>query len=182
MRSSFFRISRKGVVKELFLYRGVPYILDNRNRLWAFNPSIAVSLGVKLPHITMQMLKHLPVAGAASLATTSLAFLDSATMGLVTANGFQPITAAATGFIGFYVGDFAYSMWTMSHKSIGAGGNFFTDLIEKNVVTVEADSAYDDFTITTKRRGKLRASYLSSLTAHLNRPSCAEYLTRLTLP
>ncbi len=181
--NNLLRISRKGMVKELIMYRGWPYILDKRGRLWAFDVSWRTSFRNKVPYIAFRSLKTAPISLLAGVGVYGLALLDETFTGLMPADNFEPSSGFWAGVIGYYGFDLAHTLFLKSHRSINRGGDFFRELIAKAVQEISPDTSYDDYVITSSLgRGRLQHRYLSHLApTYAGTSSCLEYLTKMNM-
>jgi hypothetical protein len=170
-------------VQDLIMYRGWPYILDRRGRLYAFDVSWKTDFRNKLPYIAMRSLRTIPLAVGAGVGVYGLAMLDQTFTGVISIEAFRPSQAFWSGFMGFYGLDLAYTVFLKSHRAIGWGGNFFTTLVAKGVTEVKPDQNYDDYQVISRRgRGRVENRFLSHLApAYAGHSSCVEYLTKMNM-
>lgn len=181
---SHFRISRPGVAKELLMYKGWPYILDKRGNLYALSSSLATTLNNKLPYITIRFFKTIPIAFAAGVGTYAIGLIDNTFFGLVMGGAnFSAASAFFGGVLGFYGIDISRTIFLKSQRAIGRGGNFFTQIVARNVQQITPNDLYDDYTIETYEWPKKTKQHnLSQLIpGSVAGKTCVDYLTRLNL-
>lgn len=180
--SNLLRISQRHAVKELIMYRGWPYILDKRGRLYAFDVSWKTSFKNKIPYIALRSIRTLPLAIGIGIGSYGLALMDATFTGILSIDAFQTSNAFWSAFMLYYGLDIAHTVFLTSHRTINRGGNFFTELLEKGVTSAVADPSFDDFIISAKRFGSSHAQVrnLSHLAPdYAGQSSCLEYLTKM---
>jgi hypothetical protein len=180
--NNLLRISRKGAVKELVMYRGWPYVLDKRGRLYAFDVSWKTSFRNKVPYMSMRALKSVPVAFGLGVALYGLALLDESFIGFIPFENFHPSTAFWDGIILYYGIDGAKTLFFTSHRKINRGGDFFRQLIAKSVTDLTPHQQYDDYVVSSRTARDSQTRFLSMLApAYAGSGTCLEYLTRMNL-
>lgn len=183
--SNLLRISRTGVAKELIMFRGWPYILDKRGRVWAFNPSWGTDLRNKIPYIALRSVRTLPVAGAIGIASFGVALIDQTLFGILPFQNFTGWSAFFSGVTAFYGIDVAHTIFFMSPRTVGTGGNYFTERIASGVKEVKRDPQFRDFQLVLAKgwpRAKRSVMRLSEVSPeYASRSSCLEYLTRMNM-
>lgn len=126
-QESLLRVSKKGSVKQLILYRGWPYVLDNHGKIYAFDDSWYGSLSNKFSYMGIRALKTVPVAVGVGLSAYAIGLVDTTFLGFLPT---REVPASATilgGMLVFYGADLAYTAFVRSHRDIGHGGNFYKD-------------------------------------------------------
>jgi hypothetical protein len=181
--NNLLRISRRGAVEELVMYRGWPYILDRRGRFYAFDISWKTNFKNKLPYMAMRSVKTIPYAIASGIGVYGLALLDQTFTGIITSATFNSSEAFLAGFLKYYGLDTAHTLFFKSHRKINRGTNFFTTLVAKGVSQIQEDKDYDDYRVTIKRgRSASEVRFLSHLApTYAGHSTCIEYLTRMNL-
>ncbi len=181
--SHLMRISRRGSVSKLVLFRGWPYILDKHGRIYAFDISWKTAFKSKVPYIAMRSLKSLPLAVAASGAVYGVALLDQTLTGLISIESFQPSEAFWGTLLTYYAVDITHTVLMRTHRSAGDGGNFFKELVAKGVTEFSEDPQFADYRIVSSKAPiQSRVQYLSKIMPnYAGTSSCLEYLTKINL-
>ncbi|MBX3022121.1 MAG: hypothetical protein KF799_10645 [Bdellovibrionales bacterium] len=181
--ATLFRISKKNTAKQLILYRGWPYLLDNHGRLMAFDASWYTSLRNKFPYLSMRFVKTAPLAVGVGLSGYFINLIDGTFLGLLPSRDVQAFTTILGGVLVFYGLDIGNTILNRSHRAIDMGSNFFTLTVAKGVSDIVPHPDFDDYLVETKAwRKVVKREPLSLLIPHsLVGRSCAEYLTRLSL-
>jgi hypothetical protein len=177
------RISRENAVKQLILYRGWPYIVDTKGRLFSLDVSWQQALRQKLPYIFMRMIKTLPLAAAAGAGSWALTMFDQNFTGFISMSAFQqPSVAFLSGIMLYYGLDLTRTVFFKKPRAIGEGGNYFTQKLGEGVVNIEEDQNYDDYVVTFKKKRKRKADQFLSLMAPAIADSrCIEALIRMNM-
>jgi hypothetical protein len=182
-QSHLMRISRKGAVSKLVMFRGWPYILDKHGRIYAFDVSWSTSLKGKIPYMTMRSLKSLPLAIGIGGAVYGVALLDQTFTGFISTENFTPSHAFWGTLLTYYTLDTAHTLFLRSHRSAGDGGNFFKALVAKGVSEFTEDAEFSDYRIISKSDSTLgQLQFLSKvMPSYAGRSDCIEYLTKINM-
>lgn len=149
------RISSKGAVRQPIMYRGWPYILDTKGRLWALDNSLKTNIRTKTPAIVKRLWTHFPYAAATSLGMYGLGWLNIwIHSGATDSDVAQPLTLATAGFVTFYLVDSLITVLRRSHVHLKLGGNFFRYPLGKDVESVVFEPIKNDFEIRFKKLPK----------------------------
>lgn len=177
------RISRRGAVAKLVLFRGWPYILDKHGRIYSLDISWKTVFRSKLPYITMRSLKTLPIALGIGGAIYGIALLDQTMTGIIATDNFHASDAFWGSVITFYGLDIGYTTFVRTQRDSGDGGNFFKEVIAKGVTEFTEDPRLADYRIVAKQAPvQTQVRYLSKLAPNYSgTSSCIEYLTKMNM-